>query len=113
MFGQYNNIKVKGIVTAVPSYVESNERYVEILGEKRVKKQTRMTGVLQRRINDSNQHAADLCIVAAKKLLEQISWKREDIKVVVFIFDCKTNSFLSLIVSLTLFPSSSTKERHQ
>ncbi len=85
MFGQYNNISIRGIVTAVPSYIETNERYIDILGEKRVKKQTKMTGVFNRRINNPDQHAADLCIVAARDLMEKLSWKKEDIKFVVFI----------------------------
>lgn len=85
MNGSYNNIRVCGVETAVPSTIETNERYIEILGEKRVKKQTRMTGVKERRINDPKQTSADLCIVAARNLMRRLDWSPKEIECLVFV----------------------------
>lgn len=85
MFGKIENITIKGIVTALPTKVDDVGRYKEILGEKRVKKQTRITGVKERRVDDGNHTAADYCIRAAKELLQKLHWETEQIKVLVFV----------------------------
>lgn len=85
MNGSYNNIRLCGVETAVPSKVETNARYIEILGEKRVKKQTRMIGVKERRINDPKQSSADLCIAAARKLMEKLEWSPKEVECLVFV----------------------------
>lgn len=85
MIGKYENILVKGIVTVLPSQIEDNSRYEEILGEKRVKKQTRMTGVKERHIDDGRHEASDYCISAAKTLLKKLNWETDKIKVLVFV----------------------------
>lgn len=85
MLGKYENIAIKGIVSAVPEQIEENDAYVGLLGEKRVKKQTRMTGVKKRHIDKWEQMTSDLCITASKKLLEKLQWRPEEIKVLVFV----------------------------
>ena len=85
MLGELNNIAIRGIVSTVPQNVEKNDKYNDLLGEKRVKKQARITGIDERHIDEPFQTSADLCIEAAKCLLDNITWKREDIRVVVFI----------------------------
>lgn len=45
MIGSFNNIKIQGICSAVPSYVEENEKYASTIGGSRVKKQIKITGV--------------------------------------------------------------------
>lgn len=85
MIGKYDNIEVKGIVSVVPTLIEENDAYYEILGENRVKKQTRMTGVKRRHIDDGEHTAADYCITAAKRLMSEIEWKPEEIKVMIFV----------------------------
>lgn len=85
MNGKFSNVKIKGIVSAVPSYIETNERYIEILGEKRVKKQTRMTGVKERHVNSLEQTTGDLCTVAAEELIKHTGWTPDTIKAVVLV----------------------------
>lgn len=85
MVGSYDNIQIKGIISVVPTLVEENEAYYETLGEKRVKKQTRMTGVQRRHIDDGKHTAADYCITAAKRLLDQTGWNPDEIKVLIFV----------------------------
>lgn len=85
MIGEFNNIGIKGIVSVVPTLVEDNEAYYDVLGEKRVKKQARITGIKRRHIDDEKHTAADYCITAAKRLMRQIKWNPEDIKVLIFV----------------------------
>lgn len=85
MFVEFEDIKIKGMVSVVPTKVETVEKYVELLGEKRVKKQIRMTGVHQRHIEKEGQFTADLCITAAKRLMESLHWRPEDIKVLILV----------------------------
>lgn len=83
MVVKYDNIHISGIISAVPVNVEGNEGYLDILGEKRLKKQTRMTGVMQRRICRENQATMDLGISAAKELIKRLSI--EEVKVLVLV----------------------------
>ncbi|MGN0154418.1 MAG: 3-oxoacyl-ACP synthase III family protein [Lachnospiraceae bacterium] len=85
MIAKCEHVAIKGIVTTVPQNVEDNSHYIEILGEKRVKKQTRMTGVKSRHIELSGQTVADLCIVSGRKLIEQLNWNPHDIRVLVLV----------------------------
>ncbi len=85
MVTRIENIKVRGIVTALPTEIEDDSRYMDILGEQRVKKQKRLTGVKERRIDDGKHTAADYCISAAKQLLRQLDWETDQIRVMVFV----------------------------
>ncbi len=85
MTGKYDNIAIQGIVSVVPTLIEENDAYYEALGEKRVKKQVRMTGVKRRHMDDGKHTAADYCITAAKRLMVGIDWNPQDIKVLIFV----------------------------
>lgn len=85
MFGKIDDVRIKGIVTALPTEVEDGSRYKDVLGEKRVKKQTRITGIKERRVDDGKHMASDYCISAAKELLQELEWEAEQIKVLVFV----------------------------
>ena len=85
MIQQFYNLEIRGIVSAVPSKVESSISYAKILGERRVKKQIRFTGIESRHINDWNQTTADLCIEASNKLMSEIGWKAESIRVLILV----------------------------
>ncbi len=85
MFGCYDNIRIQGISATVPSTIERNEIYANVLGERRVKKQIKLTGVKQRHVSSSIQRASDLCYSAAVKMLEHLKWSTSDIKVLLFV----------------------------
>lgn len=85
MEGRVENIKICAIATAVPTYIETNDVYNKALGEKRVRRQTRMTGIEKRHINDKNQKTSDLCFAAANQVLEKTGWGKEEIQVLVFV----------------------------
>lgn len=85
MIGTFDNIKIQGMATAVPKIVEENMNYAEVLGERRTKKQIKLTGVSKRHISGIEQRTSDLCYAAAVPLLEKLSWNKEEIKVLIFI----------------------------
>ena len=85
MIGKFDNIKIKGMSAAVPGYVEDNLTYVGTLGKRRVKKQVQLTGVEKRHVAGKHQRTSDLCYAATLPLLEKLQWKREDIKILIFI----------------------------
>lgn len=85
MIGKFDNIKIQGMSAAVPEYVENNINFTSIIGKRRAKKQIKITGVEQRHISGKHQRASDLCYAATLPLLEKLQWRREDIKVLLFI----------------------------
>ncbi|MBQ8982345.1 MAG: hypothetical protein IJ079_02055 [Lachnospiraceae bacterium] len=76
MHGRYDNIKIQGITAAVPSTVEDNMEYADLMDPRRVKKQIKLTGVKRRHVVKKEQRASDLAYAAAVNLIEN---KRVDI----------------------------------
>ena len=85
MIGKFDNIKIQGMSSAVPEYVEKNISFENILGSRRTKKQIKITGVQERHISGGHQRTSDLCYAATLPLLAKLNWKREDIKVLIFV----------------------------
>ncbi|MCM1232275.1 MAG: hypothetical protein NC489_19295 [Ruminococcus flavefaciens] len=85
MIGKFDNIKIQGMSSAVPEYIESNTNFTNVIGKRRVKKQIRITGVEERHVSGKHQRTSDLCYAATLPLLEKLQWKREEIKVLLFI----------------------------
>lgn len=84
MEGQFTNITIEGIKAVVPSRVIDNMMYAEVLGERRCKKQIRLTGVRERHISEDKQTSADLAYAAGNQLLEELNWDPETIDVLIF-----------------------------
>lgn len=85
MIGKFDNIKLQGMCSAVPEYVEDNMSFANVIGKRRAKKQIKITGVEERHISGKHQRTSDLCYAATLPLLEKLQWKREEIKVLLFI----------------------------
>lgn len=85
MIGKFDNIKIQGMCSAVPEYVEHNMSFANVIGKRRAKKQIKITGVEERHISGKHQRTSDLCYAATLPLLEKLQWKREEIKVLLFI----------------------------
>ena len=83
MYGKYENIKIRGIASAVPTKVIDNEQCAEKLGSRRAKKQVLLTGIRHRHCVKKGQSASDLSCVSAEKLLQKLQWDRNDIRVIV------------------------------
>lgn len=66
MHGKFNNIKIVGMESAVPTYVMDNEEFCDLFGKRRVTKQIKMTGVKKHRLSYRYQKLSDLCMRARK-----------------------------------------------
>lgn len=84
MEGFIKDIQIAGIASCVPKNTEDNMDYGNVLGEKRVKKQIRLTGIRKRHTCRKEQRASDLVFCAANDLLTKLNWKKEDIGVLVY-----------------------------
>lgn len=83
--GVLENIGIRGIASAVPEEVEDNMEAVNILGERRCKKQIKLTGIERRYVSPNGQKMSDLCYVAGKRIMEHLSWQPDEIKVLVLL----------------------------
>lgn len=83
MYGEFDNIKICGIASAAPSTVVDNEQVAETLGNRRAKKQVALTGIKHRHVMGKGQSAADLSCVCGEKLLTELGWDRNEIRVIV------------------------------
>jgi 3-oxoacyl-[acyl-carrier-protein] synthase-3 len=81
---KYNNIKITGMVTAVPKNIVPTESYKSIFGTDEVDKFISMTGIMQTRRASEHQTASDLAYTAAKYLIEQKGANIEEIGALVF-----------------------------
>lgn len=79
------NIKISGIVSAVPINQVDNLDYIEKIESRRIKKQILLTGINKRRVCINGQTATDLATVAADDLLNRLKWDRKDIDVVIYV----------------------------
>jgi len=78
-----NNINLAGISAVVPSKVEKNMALT--LGEQEKNTLIKTTGIESRRIADEKTTAADLCIKAAKNVLNELKWDKGEIEIIVFV----------------------------
>ena len=83
-FFKFNNIKITGIASAVPTTVVKTTDYIKQFGEDAVRKFVDMTGVKEHRVTAKYQTASDLGFVAADKLLAEKKIDRNSIGVLVF-----------------------------
>lgn len=87
MMSLFDNIMIKGVVTAVPQYAdECNQiEYAQILGEKRLKKHIRYTGIERRRVVMNEQKTSDLAIDAVRTLLTKTMWSADSVDILILI----------------------------
>lgn len=79
-----NNIKLGAISAIVPQTIHKNMD-IDSLTEEEKKVLISTTGIETRRIAESNVTAADLCIAASKKVLDDLSIDRKEIDVLIFV----------------------------
>ena len=85
MQGEFNNIKISGCAAVVPNYRMDNDRFSDVIGERRVKKQIKLTGIKNHYLTTEWQKASDLGIEAARRILNHLKWNTEEIKVLIYI----------------------------
>lgn len=101
MHGKFNNIKIVGMESAVPTYVMDNEEFCDLFGKRRVTKQIKMTGVKKHRLSYRYQKVSDLCMRAAEKLIAHLQWDKEEIKVLIFVTQSANYSIPSTAICLS------------
>lgn len=85
MQGKFTNVSIKGIMSVVPKHIEDNLMYVNKLGNRRIEKQVKLTGINERRACINGQNATDLVTTAADKLLDKLNWERDSIDILVYV----------------------------
>ncbi len=83
-FFKFNNIKITGIASAVPTKIVKSMDYAARFGEESVQKFIEMTGIKEHRATLEHQTASDLGFVAAEKLLTKKNIDRSSIGVLLF-----------------------------
>jgi 3-oxoacyl-[acyl-carrier-protein] synthase-3 len=78
------NIRVKGISAAVPKQTEDNNDF-NLLSESERKLFISTVGIRYRRVAPQNITASDLCLAATEKLMDELGWGRDEIKLLVFV----------------------------
>lgn len=78
------NIRIKGIAACVPQHVEDNEQ-LDLITENERALFIKTVGIRYRRVAPKGTIASDLCFAAADKLLNELNWNREEVKVLVFV----------------------------
>lgn len=81
-FLDIKNISIKGISACVPS---KEEKIADIYKWDGASNFIESTGIAARRHADDSMTSADLCISAAENLMEDLSWNKADIEVLVFV----------------------------
>jgi 3-oxoacyl-[acyl-carrier-protein] synthase-3 len=77
-------IRIAGLAATVPSTKESNQDYKWISRKER-ELLIKTVGVVERRVISKGTTTSDLCFAAAEKLLDGLSWDRNEIQVLVFV----------------------------
>ncbi len=85
MDSKIENVVVKGICSYVPKNFEDNMDFVSLLGERRVKKQIKLTGIRKRHTSVKFQSPSDLATFAAEKLICELGWDKGEIGVLILV----------------------------
>lgn len=81
----FNNIKISGVASAVPTTVVNVDSFAEQYGKETVEKFKESTGITQYRKTSKHQTASDLGFVAAEKILQEQGIDRATIGALVFV----------------------------
>ncbi|MEZ5084191.1 MAG: ketoacyl-ACP synthase III [Bacteroidales bacterium] len=87
LFTTYNT-RISGISACVPEKIISNYDYTWVSDKER-KVLVNTIGVKTKRAVHKNTSAADLCYVAAEKLIGELKWDKAEIEVLIFISQSK------------------------
>jgi 3-oxoacyl-[acyl-carrier-protein] synthase-3 len=82
---RFNNVRLKGVASAVPAQVRTLEDDKKVFNEAEVRKISASTGVMRRHIVSPGVCTSDLCLAAAEPLLAAAGWGRETVDVLVFV----------------------------
>ena len=78
------NVKFSGLAGCVPKDFEDN-REMQLLNANERELFIKTVGIRYRRVAREGITSADLCLIAAEKLISDLKWKKEEINALVFI----------------------------
>ena len=78
------DIKLSGVAACVPKNTEDNKNFA-LLSESERELFIKTVGIRYRRVAEEGVTASDLCFAAAEKLLTDLNWNRDEVKILVFI----------------------------
>lgn len=84
-FLQVNNVKISGIVSAVPENIVKNRNLDLFSNENEIEKFISVTGIEEKRHVEGNTCTSDLCYEAAEELLKRLNWNKDDIEVLIMV----------------------------
>lgn len=82
---KFNDIKISGIASAVPTKIVEVDSFIPKFGEETVNKFKKMTGINQYRKTSEKQTASDLGYVAAEKLIKEKQVDTDSIGALIFV----------------------------
>jgi 3-oxoacyl-[acyl-carrier-protein] synthase-3 len=77
--------RIAGVCTAVPKASAGVAALEGLFGPEEAAKVAKSTGVVQRRIASGGLCTSDLCLVSARKLLDDLGWHPSTVQAVVFV----------------------------
>lgn len=98
MQGKFRNIRMAGIASMVPTRIVHNLDLMDDKNEKMIRKQIHATGIECKHYVSEGQTAVDLCVGAASRLLGELGWNPEEIKVLIYV-----SSYTLFVIPSTAF----------
>lgn len=83
--GFMKNVSLKGIVAAVPKEKRTAEDFTEHFSMEEIQKTASVTGVQEVRVAPDDVCTSDLCVAAAEKLIDKLTWEKESIDCLIFV----------------------------
>lgn len=81
---QTAQVSIRGMAAAIPKAQVSNLEF-DVIPEKERKLLVKTTGIEHRHIAEPGTTTADLCEIAANKLLEELGWEQDSIEILVLV----------------------------
>lgn len=82
---RYKNVGIKAISACVPHNVERNRDLGYLISEEEIEKTIQSIGVEERRIADANCCSSDLCLKAARQLMQENDVASDSVGALVFV----------------------------
>lgn len=83
-FSRLNQAQISGVVTCLPSTKINNSFFSDFLNESEILNIEKMAGV-KSRYWVGDESTVDLCVCAGKRLINELSWKSDEIDAIIFV----------------------------
>lgn len=80
-----SGIAIKAVSAVVPPRIVENVSYIGKYDKRKVNMQLKVTGIQNRHLASGEMEGKDLCLQAAKKLIQELNITKEEIKALIFV----------------------------